>query len=44
MSKRSIWIAEGLLGVIAIIAMFIGFDGIAMACVVGIAATLDKLT
>jgi hypothetical protein len=43
MSKRAVWIAEGILGAIGIIGLFTGYQEIAMACVVGIAATMDKL-
>jgi len=44
MSKRSIWIAEALVGVIGIIALFLNYEQITVSCVVAIAATLDKLT
>ena len=34
---------HGILGVIACIAIFTGYEQIATGCVVGIAATLDKI-
>lgn len=42
-SKRSIWIAEILIGAIIVVAMFTGHDKIAYGGLVAIAATLDKL-
>ena len=43
-SKRGLWIAEGILGVIGVAALFMGYDQITTACVVAIAATMDKLS
>ena len=43
MGKRTIWIAEGALFVIAVISLFMGLENICMACVVAIAATLNQL-
>ncbi len=43
-SKRGLWIAELALAVIAVIALFVGEREVTMACVVGIVATLDKLS
>ena len=43
MGKRALWIAELALAAIGVIALFVGEREVTMACVVGIAATMDKL-
>ena len=42
-SKRALWIAEGILGLIGVVAMFMHYEEIAMACVVAVAATMNQL-
>ena len=43
-SKRALWIAEVILGIIAGVALFLSYEQIATACVVAIAATMNQLT
>ena len=43
MGKRTMWIAEVILGIIAGIALFLSYEQIATACVVAIAATMNNL-
>ena len=42
-SKRALWLAEGLMGAVAIILAVMGHVAEAVACVAMIAATMDKL-
>ncbi len=42
-TKRGLWIAEGILGVVAVVALLLGYEQIVTACVVAVAATMDKL-
>jgi hypothetical protein len=42
-NKRALWVAEGFLGVIAVISVFKGDSELAKMCILAIAATMNNL-